>query len=108
MLTYTPLLNPTEDSVRVFLDPAEAIKLVDRVRRVSFFIRSSVDLVTELDAQGHTAQAYTGMGGNIPVSAAVVRRMLIDLAAFNERKTSREEKAGRVEVTRLGNCLFFG
>jgi len=103
-----PILNRTEGHVDVYLDPSDAMKLVARLRRVSFFIRSNVDLVTDFGDDGLPSRVYPGMGGSIPVSAKVATDMLRDLAGFNERKAARGEDVGVVTVTRLGDCIFFG
>ena len=108
MTSYAPLLQRQEDHQVLFLDPRDAVKLVDRLRKVKFFIRSNVDLVTHFNDQGQPTKAYMGMGGNIPVSASVARKMLVDLAQFNERKAQRGDPEGQVEVARYGDCVFFG
>lgn len=110
MTNYAPILNRSDEDkhVTVFLEPTEAMRFVLRVRGVSFFIRTAVDLVTEFDEEGKPSRAYEGMGGNIPVSAKVARNMLRDMAGFNERKAARGDKTGMVEVTRFGDCIFFG
>lgn len=110
MTNYAPILERSAEDkhVSVYLDPAEAMKFVLRIRKVSFFIRSGVDMVTEFDENGKPKRVYEGMGGNIPVSAKVARDMLRDMAGFNERKAARGEAVGLVEVTRLGDCIFFG
>ena len=108
MTAYAPLLNVTEDQVRAHLDPADAMRLVARLRRVSFFIRSNVDLVTRFDEDGKPRSGYLGMGGNIPVSARVVTDMLRDMDHFNQRKAERGDDTGKVEVCRLGSCIFIG
>lgn len=105
---YAPLLESCEERVVVHLDPVEARKLVRRLRGVSLFVRTGVDLATDLDEDGRPTRCYPDMGGNVPVSARVADKMLADLERFNDRKASIDQSTGVVRVTRLGRCLFLG
>jgi hypothetical protein len=110
--TYADLLTaPANDepSKRLFLDPVEALKLVKRIRKVDFFLRIDMPLNTQFDeATGQPTRAYD-LKENLMVSAAQVEKVLQQKVRFNELKAERgQHTPGRVEVARLGNCLFFG
>lgn len=112
MTDYTPLLTATandEPSLRVFLDPVEALKLVKRIRKVSFFLRIEMPLNTAFDeATGQPTRCYD-LNENLQVSAEQVCKVLQQKVRFNELKAEKgQHEPGRVEVARLGNCLFFG
>ena len=101
------LLESTEEQVRVDLDPRDAIKLVTRLRRVSLFIRSGLQLVTERDEETGTYRCYD-MSDNIKVSVREAKKHLTCMVEFNELKREALKAEGRVRVTRLGGCLFIG
>ncbi|UFK26737.1 hypothetical protein [Roseobacter phage RDJL6] len=105
--TYAPLLNESEETVKVYLDPAEAIKLVTRIRKVTFFIRVEMDLLTEFSDNGQPTRCYD-LSENLKVSAAQVQHVLEAKVRFNANKAERDQPTGKIEVARLGNCLFFG
>lgn len=106
--SYAPILEPTDDQVAVHIDPADAKKLITRLRKVSIYVRTSVDLMTEFDDDGKPTRCYPDMGGNVPISARVANKMMDDLIRFNQRKTDIDQAAGKVKLTRLGHCLFIG
>lgn len=109
MTNYAPILNKTENQTTVFLCPDEALRFVLRMRRVSFFIRTGVDLVTEFEpTSGRPVRAYEDMGGNIPVSARVAMDMLKNLKRFNDQCIELSKKTGKVSFCRLGDCIFIG
>ncbi|KFH18420.1 hypothetical protein ELZ19_06760 [Brucella abortus] len=107
MTDYAPLLEATEEQVRVDLTPEDAIKLVTRLRRVSFFLRVALPLIVERTEEG--ARVFD-IGENLPVSAAQALSVLEKKRDENAKRIAAKgpEKAGRVEVTRLGRCLFIG
>lgn len=109
MTEYAPLLNRVEQEggVRVYLTPEDAIKLVARLRKVAFFIRIDVPLITGLEEGGF--RAYDGHE-NLRVSAAQLTELLEKKRCENERRIERKgpEHAGRVEVSRHGDCIFVG
>lgn len=109
MTTYAPLLTkPADDQgTCVFIDPAEALKLVARLRGVSFFL--SVEMfVWTVDEQGEKTDRGFDLNENLKVSAAQVETILRKKADFNDRKVEAGKTRGLVEVRRLGDCLFFG
>lgn len=106
--SYAPILEPTDDQVAVHIDPADAKKLITRLRKVSIYVRTSVDLMTEFYDDGKPTRCYPDMGGNVPISARVANKMMDDLIRFNERKASIDQATGTVKLTRLGHCLFIG
>ena len=105
---YEPILKETDEQVVVYIDPADAKKLITRLRRVSIFVRTSVDLVTDYDEDGRATRCYPDMGGNVPISARVANKMMDDLIRFNGRKADIDQSTGDVKLTRLGHCLFIG
>lgn len=109
MTTYAPLLNkPADDEgTRVFIDPSEALKLVARLRGVTFFL--SVEMfVWTVDENGEKTDRGFDLNENLKVSAAQVESILRKKADFNDRKVEAGKTRGLVEVRRLGDCLFFG
>lgn len=98
---YVELMKHTDDQVRILLDPEDALKLVRRLRGVTFFLRLQGYLYTEGDR-------YYDLGGNVKTSAAQVCTHLQDLVQFNKVKSRAAKPTGRVAVTRLGKCLFVG
>ncbi len=107
MSDYKPLLEKTEDQVHVDLDPRDAIKLVRRLRGVTFFLRLEGRLITERNEEEGTYRCYD-LPESIDVSARQAVKALTKWAEFNDRKAEAGKAVGRVEVTRLGDCLFIG
>ncbi len=105
----TQLLHHTDGHVKELMEPSEAIKLVRRLRRVALFVRCNAELVTERD-EGADTYRYFPVGNNLRVSQRQALAYLTEVAASAKRLTERERdpKQGRVDVTRLGNCLFIG
>ena len=102
------LLSDTVDEhVKVLVDPSEAIKLVRRLRRVSFFLRISSDLITERDEEAETYRCYD-LSDNVQVPARQAIKILTRWVEFNEHKAEQGKPTGQIWVTRLGNCLFIG
>jgi len=107
---YADLLTAPADrqvGLRVYLDPIEVLKLVKRIRKVSFFLRIEMNLWTQFNEDGRATHCYD-VPDSISVSAAQVESILKKKAQFNKMKADREQMTGKVEVTRLGDCLFFG
>lgn len=106
--SYAPILEPTEDHTVVFLTPADAKKFFTRIRRVSLFVRTSVDLITTFDDEGNAKRGFMDMGGNVPISVAVANKMMDDMIRFADMKREKDEGECHVKVTRLGGCVFIG
>lgn len=107
-MTYEPLLHEQEEQLKVYLDPAEVLKLVTRVRKVIFHLRVDMPLLTAFADNGEPTRCYD-INESIRCSAAQVKKVLGAKVRFNELKAEKgQEEPGRVEVVRLGNCLFFG
>jgi hypothetical protein len=90
---------------RADLGPREALKLVKRLRRVTFFVRLGVELVTERNGENY--KAYDTRD-NMKVSARQLEGVLRELADFNDRKHAAGKPIGFVPVSRYGDCIFFG
>lgn len=111
MTDYTPLLTAPEGdkATKVYLDPADAAKLVTRIRKVSFFMRVDMPLMTAFDDDGKPTRCYD-INESIKVSAAQVHKVLEAKVRFNKLKAEKDATApaGLIEVTRLGHCIFLG
>lgn len=99
------LLEGTEEQVRRDVDPQDVIKLVRRLRRVSFFLRIKGELVTERSEE--TYRCYD-VSDNVQVPARQAIKILTRWAEFNERKVEQGKPTGTIEVCRLSACLFIG
>lgn len=99
------LLEGTEEQIRRDVDPQEVIKLVRRLRKVSFFLRVAGNLVTERSEE--TYRCYD-VSENVQVPARQAIKILTRWAEFNERKVKQGKPTGTIEVCRLGGCLFIG
>lgn len=101
------LLQHTDEQVRVDMDPTEAARLVRRLRKVTFFLRLEGKLITQRDEAAGTYRCYD-VSESLRVSAKQAAGALEKWAHFNELKASRGEPTGKIEVCRLGDCLFIG
>lgn len=109
MTDYAILLNEQDETAKVYLDPADAIKLVTRIRKVRFFLRIDLPLMTAFGDNGEPTRAYD-INESLMVSAAQCIKVLEAKVHFNALKAEKDADApvGRVEVARLGNCIFIG
>lgn len=110
---YAPLMEPHENREKgtvLFISPAEAKKLVTRIRGVSFFLRVEMFLFTPEDGTDTSHRPTRGFDINesLRVSAAQVHQVLDQKVRFNKHKVEAGKPEGVVEVHRLGGCLFFG
>lgn len=108
MTTYAPLMDHTEEQVVAYIPPADAKKFFTRIRKVSLFVRTSVDLYTEFDEDGRGSRGFLDMGGNVPISVAIANKMMDDMIRFSEMKHEKDGVECMVKVTRLGGCVFIG
>ncbi|ADK73453.1 hypothetical protein RDJLphi1_gp52 [Roseobacter phage RDJL Phi 1] len=109
--TYETLMTGTDEQVVAYLPPADAKKFFTRIRKVSFYVRTSVDLYTDFDEEtGRGSKGFLDMGGNVPISVREANKMMDGMIRFeNTRKESKGEVVnGMVKVTRLGGCVFIG
>lgn len=96
-----------EHSTRVYLDPTDAMKLVKRIRKVSFFLNIAMPMLTNFSESGEPSRGFH-IEESLKVSAEQVYSILEKKDRFAARKIANGEEAGKVEVCRHGDCLFFG
>lgn len=109
MTTYAPLLEtvPSGEKVELFITPAEALKLLKRVRRVSFFLRVQMFVYSVEPSEGVNARGWD-LNETINATAAQVEKVLQAKAKFADMKREKDGTELTIEVARLGDCLFFG
>ncbi|NCQ23595.1 MAG: hypothetical protein COW54_02290 [Rhodobacteraceae bacterium CG17_big_fil_post_rev_8_21_14_2_50_63_15] len=107
MTDYAPLLNEQDETLKVYLDPVDAVKLVTRIRKVRFFLRVDLPVLTEFAENGEPTRCYD-ISESLMVSAAQALKVLAAKVNFNELKAENGGAPGKVEVARLGNCIFIG
>ena len=107
--SYAPIMEAPEDQVVVHITPPDAKKFIQRIRKVSFFVRTSVDLYTEFDDEtGRGTRGFMDMGGCVPISMKVAVKMMDDMIRFSAMKAEKDGVECKVKLTRLGQCLFIG
>lgn len=108
MTSYAALLEDTgNEHVKVYITPADALKLLKRVRRVSFFLRIEMFVYSVEPAEGVNARGWD-LSETINATAAQVEKVLLQKIKFADMKREKDGGELTIEVTRLGGCLFFG
>lgn len=104
---YAPLMDHTEEQVKAYLTPEEALRLTARLRRVKLFLRVDMFLYTQTPDDGVPARGFD-LNETLAVSTAQARQVLERKAQFAAIKRDKDGTELRLEVVRLGHCLFLG
>lgn len=99
------LLENQDEQFQAEISPEDAIKVVRQVRKVAFFIRLNMELITENKEETYK---YFPHSDNLSVSAKQAIDALTSMADTAKRLKERRELTGTVRITRLGSCLFIG
>lgn len=98
---------PEEDNKpEGYVFPEEAIKLVRRLRKVSFHVNVDIEIVTQLpDEEGNYRRLDHG-GNYMKVSASQIIDFLTKIEKTVARAHEVRGTVGYIRLARYGSCLF--